>query len=109
MDADGTIANGVSLYLDWLIEGLSPDRHPRILIRKFFGSPAHGCHVGWIVAPQEQVVFAHWPPGQGQLFTQAEQTPTMPELRHVVWPDATAAVLGAGGWDVPGQCPCPES
>ncbi|MFS8867947.1 Uma2 family endonuclease [Synechococcus sp. H65.1] len=63
VDEDGTIQNLIPFCPDWVIEILSPDQNQTKLVKKILIGLAHGCQMGWIVAPEERVVFAY-PAGQ---------------------------------------------
>ncbi|HIK21446.1 MAG TPA: Uma2 family endonuclease [Synechococcus sp. M44_DOE_062] len=63
VDEDGTIQNLISFCPDWMIEILSPDQNPMKLVKKILIGLDHGCQMGWIVAPEERVVFV-CPAGQ---------------------------------------------
>ncbi len=63
VDEDGTIQNLIPFCPDWMIEILSPDQNQMKLVKKILIGLAHGCQMGWIVAPEERLVFAY-PAGQ---------------------------------------------
>ena len=63
VDEDGTIQNLIPFCPDWMIEILSPDQNQTKLVKKILIGLSHGCQMGWIVAPEEKVVFAY-PAGQ---------------------------------------------
>ncbi|MFS8820109.1 Uma2 family endonuclease [Synechococcus sp. W60.1] len=63
VDEDGTIQNLIPFCPDWMIEIFSPDQNPMKLVKKILIGLDHGCQMGWIVAPEERVVFAY-PAGQ---------------------------------------------
>lgn len=63
VDEDGTIQNLIPFCPDWVIEILSPDQNQVKLVKKILIGLAHGCQMGWVVAPEERGVFVY-PAGQ---------------------------------------------
>jgi Uma2 family endonuclease len=55
-DADGEIANVVTIAPDWTIEILSPDQDYRKVAKNISHCLDHGCQMGWLIDPEEKTV-----------------------------------------------------
>ena len=56
VDEDGEIANTFSTHPDWTIEILSPDQSSTRVTSNILHSLDHGCQLGWLIDPDEQIV-----------------------------------------------------
>jgi Uma2 family endonuclease len=61
---DGGVANVFTVAPDWTIEILSLGQSQTKVIRNILHCLAHGTQMGWLIDPQERVVFTY---SQGQL------------------------------------------
>jgi Uma2 family endonuclease len=60
-DPMGKVANTFTLAPDWTIEILSPDQSQTKVIRNILHGLAHGTQMGWLIDPDEEVVFVYFP------------------------------------------------
>jgi Uma2 family endonuclease len=60
-DADGKVANTFLLPPDWTIEILSPDQSQTKVVRNILHCLAHGTQMGWLIDPEEELVFVYYP------------------------------------------------
>lgn len=56
VDDDGEIANAFSIHPDWTIEILSPDQSSTRVTSNILHCLDHGCQLGWLIDPGEQIV-----------------------------------------------------
>ena len=80
VNEDGTIANKFNLAPDWMIEILSPDQSMTILIKKILHCLDHGTMLGWIIDPEEKVIFCYAPSSQVQYFEQEKDLIPVPSF-----------------------------
>ncbi|MEN9225633.1 MAG: Uma2 family endonuclease [Thermostichus sp. HHBFW_bins_43] len=80
VEEDGTIQDLISFCPDWVIEILSPDQNQTQLTRKVLGCLEHGCWMGWIVDPEERVVFTYPARQQPTLHEAPEDIIPVPEF-----------------------------
>ena len=73
---DGTIANQFNIPPDWVIEILSPDQSVSRVINNILHCLANGSQMGWLIDPQEKLIFAYIP----------NQTPAVFELDTAILP-----------------------
>jgi Uma2 family endonuclease len=59
-DENGEVANIFALAPDWTIEILSPDQSLTKVVRNILHSLAHGTQMGWLIDPEEQLVFVYF-------------------------------------------------
>jgi Uma2 family endonuclease len=60
-DANGEVANQFFLAPDWTIEILSPDQSQTKVIRNILHCLAHGTQMGWLIDPDEKLIFIYFP------------------------------------------------
>ena len=65
---DGTIANRFMIYPDWTIEILSPDQSSTRVISNILHCLDHGTQLGWLMDPNEKILFAYAPKQQTRCF-----------------------------------------
>ena len=56
VNEDGTIANAFNAPPDWTIEILSPEQSSTRVVSNILYCVDHGCQLGWLVDPNEQLV-----------------------------------------------------
>jgi Uma2 family endonuclease len=61
-DDDGRIANVFALAPDWTIEILSPDQSQTKVVRNILRCLSHGTQMGWLIDPDEELVFVYLAP-----------------------------------------------
>lgn len=57
LDQQGEPANKILIPPDWLIEILSPDQSPILVIEKLDFAVKHGSKLGWLIAPEEKRIL----------------------------------------------------
>ncbi len=57
----GRIANRFNTYPDWSIEILSPDQNLTKVLDNLLFCIKNGTHLGWLINPEEEVIFAVFP------------------------------------------------
>ncbi len=69
-DEDGRIANVFALAPDWTIEILSPDQSQTKVVRNILRCLSHGTQMGWLIDPEEELVFVYFADTLGTLDQQ---------------------------------------
>ncbi|WP_373541628.1 Uma2 family endonuclease [Chamaesiphon sp.] len=64
-DEDGKVANVFAIAPDWTIEILSPDQSQTKVVRNILHCLAHGTKMGWLIDPDEELVFVYLADPQG--------------------------------------------
>jgi Uma2 family endonuclease len=59
-DRDGQVANLFEIAPDWTIEILSPDQSQTKVIRNILHCLNHGSQMGWLIVPDEEIVFVYF-------------------------------------------------
>ncbi len=59
-DANGEVANAFALTPDWTIEILSPDQSQTKVVRNILHCLDHGTTMGWLIDPDEKLVFVYF-------------------------------------------------
>jgi len=59
-DENGEVANIFAIAPDWTIEILSPDQSQTKVVRNILHSLAHGTEMGWLIDPEEELVFVYF-------------------------------------------------
>jgi Uma2 family endonuclease len=59
-DANGEVANTFAIPPDWTIEILSPDQSQTKVVRNILHCLAHGTQIGWLIDPEEKLVFVYF-------------------------------------------------
>ncbi|MBE9240846.1 Uma2 family endonuclease [Synechocystis salina] len=77
-EANGEIANSFLLAPNWAIEILSPDQSQTRVIRNILHCLNHGTQMGWLIDPDEQIIFTYTPGAQTNIFAQTEQIIPVP-------------------------------
>lgn len=75
---DGTIANRFRLYPDWTIEILSPDQSSTRVISTILHCLDYGAAMGWLLDPNEKLIFSYAPKQQPQVFENTEERLPVP-------------------------------
>jgi Uma2 family endonuclease len=60
-DDDGKVSNAFLIPPDWTIEILSPDQSQTKVIRNILHCLTHGAQMGWLIDPEEELVFVYFP------------------------------------------------
>jgi Uma2 family endonuclease len=56
-----SIVPDVAIAPDWTIEILSPDQNQTKVVRNILHCLAHGTQMGWLIDPDEELVFVYFP------------------------------------------------
>lgn len=59
-DRDGKVSNLFEIAPDWVIEILSPDQSQTKVIRNILYCLDHGAQMGWLIDPDEELVFVYF-------------------------------------------------
>jgi Uma2 family endonuclease len=59
-DENGKVSNIFAIAPDWTIEILSPDQSQTKVVRNILHCLAHGTQMGWLIDPEEELVFAYF-------------------------------------------------
>jgi Uma2 family endonuclease len=59
-DEKGKVSNTFAIAPDWTIEILSPDQSQTKVIRNILHCLAHGTQIGWLIDPEEELVFVYF-------------------------------------------------
>ncbi len=59
-DENGEVANTFAIAPDWTIEILSPDQSQTKVVRNILHCLAHGTQMGWLIDPDEKLVFVYF-------------------------------------------------
>ncbi len=57
---NGKVSNTFAIAPDWTIEILSPDQSQTKVVRNILHCLNHGTQMGWLIDPEEEVVFAYF-------------------------------------------------
>ncbi len=79
-DEKGEIANLFLAAPDWTIEILSPDQSHTKVIKNILHCLKHGTQMGWLIDPDEQVIFVYRPKQEPEIFDQPGQHLPMPSF-----------------------------
>jgi Uma2 family endonuclease len=75
-DRDGKVANVFAIAPDWTIEILSPDQSQTKVVRNILHCLKHGTQIGWLIDPDEELVFAYFADRPPLVFEQeSDQLP----------------------------------
>lgn len=58
-DENGEVANSFTIAPDWIIEILSPDQSQTKVVRNILHCLDHGSQMGWLIDPDEKLVFVY--------------------------------------------------
>ncbi len=83
-DDDGQVANSFNLHPDWTIEILSPQQSQSKVIRNIIHCLNNGTTMGWLLDPQESLIFVYHSDQSVQLFEAGEMILPVPEFAEGV-------------------------
>jgi Uma2 family endonuclease len=69
-DDNGKVANVFALSPDWTIEILSPEQSQTKVVRNIMRCLSHGTQMGWLIDPEEELVFVYFANVSGELEKQ---------------------------------------
>jgi Uma2 family endonuclease len=71
-DEKGEVANVFALAPNWTIEILSPDQSQTKVVRNILHCLAHGSEMGWLIDPEEKIVFVYFADQRVAIYEEAE-------------------------------------
>jgi len=83
-DNDGEVANSFNLYPDWAIEILSPKQSQTKVIRNLLYCLHNGTEMGWLLDPQEYLIFVYEIDKSVRVFEEAEAVLPVPGFADAV-------------------------
>lgn len=83
-DNDGQVANLFNLHPDWTIEILSPQQSQTKVIRNILHCLDNGTEMGWLLDPEELLIFVYQADKSVQLFENAQVVLPVPEFAKAV-------------------------
>jgi Uma2 family endonuclease len=69
-DDNGKVANVFALAPDWTIEILSPEQSQTKVVRNILRCLSHGTQMGWLIDPEEELVFVYVAQALGEIEQQ---------------------------------------
>ncbi len=69
-DDNGKVSNVFALAPDWTIEILSPEQSQTKVVRNIMHCLSHGTQMGWLIDPEEELVFVYFANGSAGLEQQ---------------------------------------
>jgi Uma2 family endonuclease len=79
-DDDGKVANVFALAPDWTIEILSPEQSQTKVVRNILHCLSHGTHMGWLIDPEEELVFVYLADRTLSVFEEKDELLPVPEF-----------------------------
>ncbi|MBD1821966.1 Uma2 family endonuclease [Cyanobacteria bacterium FACHB-DQ100] len=79
-DANGEVANTFQIAPDWMIEILSPDQSPTKVIKNILHCIDYQTQMGWLIDPDEKVVFVYFADRTIRFFDVPEQLLPVPSF-----------------------------
>jgi Uma2 family endonuclease len=84
-DADGEVANQVEIAPDWTIEILSPDQSQSKVVRNILHCLNHGTAMGWLIDPDEKLIFVYGGDRPVVVFEAPDPTPMpVPDFANAI-------------------------
>jgi Uma2 family endonuclease len=80
---DGEVVNTFVIAPDWTIEVLSPDQSQTKVVRNILHCLAHGTQMGWLIDPDEKVVFVYFADRTLAVFEDASDLIPVPAFAEV--------------------------
>jgi Uma2 family endonuclease len=71
-DPTGEVANTFEIAPDWTIEILPPDQSQTKVVRNILHCLAQGSQMGWLIDPEEKLVFVYFADSRVAVFEAAE-------------------------------------
>ena len=80
LDDRSEVANTISTYPDWTIEILSPGQSQTRVTDNILHCLEAGCHLGWLIDPDERCVLVFPPGKQPKIYQEEEEILPVPEF-----------------------------
>ena len=83
-DETGRVLNKFAIAApDWIIEILSPDQNQTQVIRKILACLAEGTQMGWLIDPEEELIFVYFPDRTLAVFEEKRDRIPVPPFAEV--------------------------
>ncbi|MCP2732495.1 Uma2 family endonuclease [Limnofasciculus baicalensis] len=79
-DENGEVSNTFLIAPDWTIEILSPDQSQTKVVRNILHCIAHGTQMGWLIDPDEKLVFVYFANRTIAVFEEANDSLPVPHF-----------------------------
>lgn len=79
-DDDGKVANQFLVAPNWAVEILSPGQSQTKVVRNILHCLAHGTQMGWLIDPDEELIFVYRDDRTVMMFEQAEDLIPVPDF-----------------------------
>ncbi|MGK7957941.1 MAG: Uma2 family endonuclease [Crocosphaera sp.] len=83
-DENGQVANAFNLPPDWIIEILSPQQSQSKVVRNIIHCLDNGTMMGWLLDPQESLIFVYHQDKSVQLFEVSDSLLSVPDFAEAV-------------------------
>ncbi len=83
-DENGKVSNSFLIPPDWTIEILSPDQSQTKVVRNILHCLAHGTQMGWLIDPEEELVFVYFADRTIAVFEEASERIPVPAFAEPV-------------------------
>lgn len=81
---DGKVSNTFLIPPDWIIKILSPDQSQTKVLRNILHCLAHGTQMGWLIDPEEELVFVYFADRTIAIFKEPEHRIPVPTFAEPV-------------------------
>lgn len=83
-DSDGKIANQFLVAPDWTVEILSPCQSKTKVMRNILHCLEHGAQMGWLIDPDEELIFVYRDDRTVTIFEQAKDVIPVPAFADAI-------------------------
>jgi Uma2 family endonuclease len=83
-DDNGKVSNTFMISPDWMIEILSPDQSQTRVVRNILHCLAHGTQMGWLIDPEEELVFVYFADRPIAIFEEPDDRIPVPNFAESV-------------------------
>jgi Uma2 family endonuclease len=83
-DPAGKLVNQVFVAPDWTVEILSPDQSQTKVVRNIFHCLSHGTQMGWLIDPDEEIIFVYHSDRTVFAFEQPQDLVPVPEFAKAI-------------------------
>lgn len=79
-DENGKLSGVYSIAPDWMIEILSPDQSPTLVIKKIIHALKYDTQMGWLINPYDESVWIYTPNQTTEIFDEPDLMLPVPEF-----------------------------
>jgi Uma2 family endonuclease len=83
-DAEGKVLNTFSIAPDWTVEILSPGQSQTKVVRNILHCLDHGAQMGWLIDPEEEMVFVYFADRTIAIFEARSQQLPVPDFASAI-------------------------